>query len=78
MSFLYFLLAIIGILALVRLLPLLFLIGGTAWLWHSRPWVLISALLLGALLGIVRALRNQSESKVNHQRAGKRDEYCRF
>jgi hypothetical protein len=64
-GFLYFLLVLLAILALARLLPLLFLIGGTAWLWHSAPWVLVGALLLGAAVGIWKSLHNQDEPAIH-------------
>jgi asparagine N-glycosylation enzyme membrane subunit Stt3 len=67
-GFLSFLLVLIGVLALMRVLPVALLAAGYWWLWSSHRWVLIGALIIGAALGIVRALRNQSESQVNHPR----------
>jgi asparagine N-glycosylation enzyme membrane subunit Stt3 len=61
-GFLYFLLVLIGVLALMRLLPLALLATGYWWLWHSHTWVLVLAIVIGAALGIVRAVRNTQES----------------
>jgi hypothetical protein len=68
LTFLCFLLAIVLILMAVRIIPLAFFIGGCWWLWNSHPWVLVTAIVFGALLGSVRALRNQSEPLTNHLR----------
>ena len=64
LGFLYFILAIILILMAVRLLPLAFLATGYFWLWNSHRWVLIVALLLGAIIGVWKALHNRDEPAV--------------
>jgi hypothetical protein len=53
---------LVAILALMRVLPLLFMAAGLFWLWHSHTWVLVLAIVIGAALGIVRAVRYTQES----------------
>jgi uncharacterized membrane protein YadS len=67
-GFLYFLLMLIAILMAVRLLPAAFFIGGCLWLWHSHTWVLILAIVIGAVIGVWRSLSNRDELTI-HSRA---------
>jgi hypothetical protein len=62
LTLLCFLLVLIAILMAIRLLPLLFMAAGLFWLWHSHTWVLVLAIVIGAALGIVRAVRYTQES----------------
>jgi CDP-diglyceride synthetase len=56
---------LLAILMAVRLLPLAFLIGGCWRLWSSHRWVLVVAIIIGAILGIWKSLSNRDEPGIH-------------
>jgi hypothetical protein len=65
LTLLYFLLLLIAILAVMRILPLAILATGYFWLWHSHRWILITALLIGAVIGLWKALHNGDQPTIH-------------
>ncbi len=65
LTLLYFILIIIAVLALMRILPLAFLATGYFWLWSCHRSILIGAIVIGAVLGVWKALHNRDEPAIH-------------